>query len=260
MKKILIIGRTWKFVEFLIPTLSTIYKNHNRSDYDIIVLENKSSRTKIISDYCLNLLDNGVIDGYYLTDKNYYSFIWNSLKDFIDIFDKYEFISLTDLDMSLETKHDNWLFKLTNVLEKNTTVGAVSVDFLPMLPNSEGFTHVDLNSSPTFPDFWEIPTDGWFYTTRSSELIDFVKSDGIGPGMHGYNSFIQSKGKKIGRTNLQFFHYGWLRTNDEFKNAYNETGIQFSLGSRFEDNPNFMRLQETKFNEMNIISKYLNLK
>ena len=53
--------------------------------------------------------------------------------------------------------------------------------------------------------------------------------------MHGYTEYCLQTDKKIGRTNIEFYHYGWLRSTEEWCNSYKETGIDFGN----DDNNNY---------------------
>jgi len=255
-KKVLVVGRTWKFVEFLIPTLHSLW--HQQEISDIIVLENKSSRYDSILRYCSQLLKDKRILRFYDCDENYFSNIWRLLSHYSikKLISDYEYVSLTDFDMSLKINKTLWLNDLTDILEHNSQVGAVSVDFEPMLPYSNGFIHTTDVPESNIKGFYQMPTDGWYYTVRSSELLKFLDAGGLGPGMHGYNDWIHGQGKITGRIPLQFYHHGWLRLHPEYKEAYKETGIDFKLDTQYKDNSNYIRIQEQTFLEVKAMAMY----
>ena len=222
------------------------------------MLENRSSRSAISTTYCKQLFDSGILKGYFLAENNYYSSIYRILSELKDTINEYDYVSLTDLDMSLPEQKKNWLFDLTGILDNHERVGAVSVDFAPNMPASQGFQHVDPNVPTSIPGFWEIGTDGWFYTVRTSELLKFLELGGLGPGMHGYGEYVNRIGKIQGRVNLKFTHYGWLRTHPEWSPAYSETGVNFDINNVPHNNADYIGKQCQNFNEIKFIYSLFN--
>jgi hypothetical protein len=232
INKILIIGRCWKFLDFLIPTVDSIL-NYN-DNVDLIIIDNFSSRSDNIKSYCNRLLKSKDILAFISMDNNYYGNVWNINKYLINIFEKYEYICMTDLDLKLINPQHNWINKLTDILDRNPGIGAVSCDVEPMPPFSNGFEFSMYHPELKFENenFWKINTDGCFYTVRKNEFLKFLQSDldiQFGPGMHGYNEFCDTIGKSYGRTDIIFYHYGWLRSDSEWNRAYEETGINFNV-------------------------------
>lgn len=246
MKNTLVIGRCWKFLDFLIPSVDSVI-NYNNAD--LIIIDSMSSRSDNIASYCRRLLKNKEIKGFITSDNNYLGNIWHVNKYLVDIFDKYEYICLTDLDLRVINPKNNWLVNMTDILGRNAAIGAVSGDFDPMPPISDHFVfskdHPELKMEGE--NFWNMLTDGWFYTTRSSEFLAYINSGGrggqFGPGMHGYNSYCYEIGKMIGRTDIVLYHYGWLRYAEEWNATYKETGISFNMETSTNNNHAFMSLQ-----------------
>jgi hypothetical protein len=244
MDKILVIGRCWKFVEFLIPTVESVLRFHDPRDVDLIVFDNKSSRSSIIRDYCERLVRCSQLKYFIEMEKNYFANAWRVLRLFREELKKYDYISMTDMDLRIINGFPNWLYRLSGLLKDHPEIGAVSGEFDPMPKYSGPFVHVNEAAPTPVPGFWEMVTDGWFYTVRRDELLAFIDAGGIGPGMHGYSDFMRHRGKKVGRTNLRFYHYGWLRADDEYKNAYKETGIEFNMQNIGADAVQYIRMQE----------------
>ena len=231
MKRTLVIGRCWKFIDFLIPTVDSIIDYND--NVDLIILDSLSSRSDNIISYCQKLLKLGDIRAYVTTDNNYFGNIWHVNQYLIDIVKEYEYISLTDMDLKIVNPTHNWLDKMCGILERNDYIGAVSGDFEPMPPISDSFHFAKDHpeSKADGEDFWDMLTDGWFFTMRARDFLDFIQTGGrvgqFGPGMHGYTEYCLQNDKKIGRTNVIFYHYGWLRSTEEWSSAYKETGINF---------------------------------
>jgi hypothetical protein len=245
IKNTLVIGRCWKFVDFLIPTIDSII-NYNKH-VDIIVIDNASSRSENIASYCNQLLKNNNILKFVAMDKNYFGNVWHINKYFLDIYDKYEYLCFTDLDLKIINPHKDWLMKMTEILHRNSYIGAVSIDFEPMNEIAAQFTFAKDMPENKLPheNFWSILTDGWFYVVRKKDFMEFVSCNigQMGPGMHGYNKFCDMRGMLYGRTNIIAKHFGWLRFAKEWSSAYEETGISFVMGNQHNNNMEFLSMQ-----------------
>lgn len=271
MKNILVIGRCWKFLDFLIPTIDSII-DHNYCA-DLIIVDSLSSRSQGIYSYCKRLLKNKDILGFISSDANLLGNVWHINQYLVDIIRRYEYVCLTDMDLKLRNPYHNWLEKATGILARNSNIGAVSGDLEPMPPISDLFIHTSNVSDVKMAgeDFWKMDTDGWFYTVRSSEFLTFLKTGGrthppgggtqkqFGPGMHGYSQFCKENDKLEGRTNLSFFHYGWLRfVHEEWNAAYNEMGMSFACDTyeKLRDcNVQFYMLQGNWNNDVKVPTK-----
>lgn len=233
-KKVIVIGRTWKFVEFLIPTIESILKFNNRNEMSIVVLENKSTRTDIIEDYCIRMLRDKNIDGYVQSNRNVFEDIGRTTETFLDFIKQHEYMILTDLDIKVDNI-ENWIDKLICVMNGGQNIGTVSIDFHPMMPYSSGFQYIE-DFKMKEKDFWEMPTDSLFSLVRTQDYINFVEGGGNGKfGNGGMNSYLTSIGKKMGRTNIKGYHYGWLRMSDEYKYSYAE-----SIGKQLTEKDNHL--------------------
>lgn len=248
MTNTLVIGRCWKFLDFLIPSVDSVV---DYNDADLIVVDVLSSRSSNIASYCKRMLKANVLKGFISSDANYFGNIWHVNKYLIDIFKRYEYVCMTDLDLKLVTPEQNWLGRLSGLLAKHDWIGAVSADFekLPGVQNDYPFSFVKDHPEAKLGDdkFWNMLTDGWFYMVRSKELVSFIESNGrlgqFGPGMHGYNQYCMDINKAFGRTDLTFYHYGWLRCEKEWNEAYKETGINFDPKTVSDDGQKFLGLQ-----------------
>jgi hypothetical protein len=222
-------------------------------------VDSLSSRSSNISSYCKKLLKNKEIRAFVSSDNNYFGNIWHVNQHLVDIIKEYDYICLTDMDLKIINPEQNWIDKLTNILDKCPNIGAVSGDFQPMPPISNNFhfakDHPELKISDQI-DFWHMLTDGWFYTVRASEFLTYLQSGGrnnqFGPGMHGYNSFCGEIGKIIGRTNVILFHYGWLRYLEEWNQSYQESGIKFGLEVSAENDNSYLSVQGNWHNQTKI--------
>lgn len=239
-KPFLIIGRVWKFLEFMTPTIESVYEHHNREDFDFIILENKSSRSRAIQSYLRQMIRGGQIDGAVFADNNYWSYIFNSVELFTHRLREYENIVFTDMDVDVYG-HSNWLFDLKNVLDNHKQVGAISIDVEEAAPYSDGFVFAkNLPEHPTIPGFYQWPIDLGFYMVRTEEYCDSM----VLPGSHGFNDYQQSRNKILGKLNIIGKHYGWLRSTPEYREAYSETGILFG-GDISTDNGSYYGQQCT---------------
>lgn len=229
-KPFLIIGRAWKFVEFMTPTVNSIYEHHCKNHFDLIVLENRSSRSRSIQCYLSQLVHGGLLDGAVLADGNYWSYIFNSVAFFKERLLDYENIVFTDMDLDVRG-YTNWLFDIKNILDNNENVGAISIDVEQDPPYSDGFIFCEsLKEHPQIPGFYVSPIDLGFYMVRSKEFYDNFSL----PGSHGYNAIMQGKGKLLGKVNIKAQHFGWFRSRPEYREAYSETGIEF--GENIKEN------------------------
>jgi hypothetical protein len=242
MKKLLVVGRCWKFVEFLIPSIESILKFHDRKDVSIVILENNSSRSEVIKDYCLRLLDGNFIDIYIQANKNLFTNVWHSIPLFRDFLIQHEYISITDLDVNVRG-YKNWLFTITDLLRNYGEIGSVTIDVEPMLPASTGFIHIEDVPMSNIPNFWTLAADTGFATSRMSDFINFVNQGGIKGGAFGFHDWLYAHGKLVGRTNIKAYHYGWLRSSPEYREAYKETGIDFDINNLQSNNNQYMHLQ-----------------
>lgn len=232
-------------MDYLVPCVDSILSYND--NVDLIVVDSKSSRSETIKAYCNRLLKHGDIRGFIQSDKNYLGNLWKVNSYLSHIFEQYDYICMTDLDLKIVSPTKNWLEKLTNILDRRQDIGAVSIDFEPMPPISDHFVfakdHPELKIEGE--DFWNMLTDGWFYTVRKSDFMEYLRNSNgqMGPGMHGYNEFCYSRGKMIGRTNIIATHYGWLRYDKEWKSAYDECGIDFRLETSDRNNHSYLELQ-----------------
>jgi hypothetical protein len=225
-KPFLIIGRTWKFLEFMTPTVESVYEHHDRSDFDMVVIENKSSRSRAIRAYLHQMLRGNVIDGIVLADGNYFADAFKSVYHFQDQLLNYENIIFTDMDLDVRG-HTNWLYDLKGILDNEPAVGAVSIDVEPDPPYSDGFVFTkDVPEHTSIPGFYPMTIDLGFYMVRAQQFHDNIML----PGSHGYNNYISATGLMMGRVSIMAKHYGWLRSTPEYAPAYSETGITFGNG------------------------------
>lgn len=245
MNKTLVIGRNWKFLDFLVPCVDSII-NHNDC-VDLIVIDSQSSRSKNIESYCNLLLRSGNIRGFIQADDNYLGNIWKVNQYLKHVFSDYDYICMTDLDLKIVSPKFNWINNLTDILERRNDIGAVSIDFEPMPPVSDHFVFVKDHPELKLEgeNFWNMLTDGWFYTVRKNEFMEYLNTSQsqLGPGMHGYNDFCYSRGRMIGRTDIIAKHYGWLRYDPEWNGAYNECGLNFKMETSESNNQAYLGLQ-----------------
>ncbi|MDZ4848315.1 MAG: hypothetical protein SGI77_03405 [Pirellulaceae bacterium] len=230
MKKVLYIARCWKMVEWLIPTLESVMKYHQPADVDIIILDSLSTRTDVIKDYCFRLMQDKHVLGFVESDQNYNYYIWGAIRYLTNSIEQYEYVNMGSADLGIVNGFDNWLFQLTDILAKYGDVGAVSIEFERMPPYDKGFQFIEdavTSGATSFGNFVHMPTDEWFYTVRSAELLDYLYRGGTGPGMFGYCADMSNRNKYTGRTNIQFKHYGWLRYTDDYRLQYQEADQNF---------------------------------
>ena len=245
MKKILVVGRCWKFLDFVIPTVDSVIDYNDNIDF--IIIDNKSSRSDNIKSYCKHLLKNGTLKAFISMDKNYFGNVYYINQYLMDIYKQYDYICFTDMDMQVLNPQKNWLHKMSGILERNYYIGAVSIDFAPMDKFDDGFVFAKSIPTCKLPNenFSSINTDGWFYMTRAVECADFIKCKvgQMGPGMHGYNKYCETQGLLYGRTNIEAKHFGWLRFETEWSSAYQESGIHFARENMQHSNMEYLAKQ-----------------
>jgi hypothetical protein len=230
MKSTLVVGRCWKILDFLIPSVDSVINYNDHVDF--IIIDNKSTRSHLIQSYCKHLLKNKSIYAYIQMYKNYFGNVWLINKYLLDIYKKYEYLCFTDLDLKIIDPQNNWLKKCSMLLQNNNFIGAVSVQLQRTMhidhKNDVFIENIPQEKLPNI-DFWNINTDGWFYTVRTKDFMEFISCNmgQNGPGMHGYNAFCEYRGLMYGRTNIYAEHLGWLRYDVEYAGAYEETGVKF---------------------------------
>jgi hypothetical protein len=221
-KDFLIIGRGWKFLEWISPSINSIADYHDKEIYSYVAIDNHSSRSKEILQYYNLLLRNNIIDCYIESKMNLYERIWDCIPLIEDMILEHKYISFVDLDVNVNG-HKNWLFDLSYILENNDEIGVIGCDCETMPPYSDGFDFIEnYEEHKTIPNFWETPLDTSFATSKNTNVLMYLYEGGKVFGLK-YHKFLAEKGYLMGKTNIKMKHYGWMRYMPEYIEAYKES-------------------------------------